>query len=116
MIFLRCCGRRIDHFFDLSDLRRRKATNLTVLADDGLVLGEIDTEGFVVSNVAFDPLNIKAKLVQCLIRLGGSSPKLLALKGADFRNVSFDNKPAQCRSFLPSTASARAPNIKLRRV
>ena len=54
-----------------------------MLADDGFVLGEIHTEGLVVSDVALDPLDVGAELVQHLIRLGGSSPKLLPLKEAD---------------------------------
>src|SRR5712692_2322937 len=94
-------GGRIDHLLHFSDLCRWKAADLSMLADDGLVPGEIHTEGLVVSDVALDPLDVGAELVQHLIRLGGSSPKLLPLKGADFGDVSLNDEPAQCHSYLP---------------
>src|SRR5262249_58501279 len=56
----------IDHLLDFSDLGRRKAADLGVLADDGLVLGEIDAKGLVVGHVALDPLNVRTELTQDL--------------------------------------------------
>ena len=44
-----------------------------MLADDDLVLGKINTEGLVVSDVALNPLDVGTELVQRLIRLGGSA-------------------------------------------
>ena len=55
-----------------------------MLPDNSLILCEIDAEGFVISYVALDPLDIRTELVQHFIRLGGSAPKLLPLKSAYF--------------------------------
>jgi hypothetical protein len=55
-----------------------------VLPDYGLVRGQIDAEGLIVGNVALDPLDVGAELVQRLIRFGGSAPELLPLKVPTF--------------------------------
>ena len=65
-----------------------------MLADDGLVLGEIDAEGLVVRDLALDPLDVGAELGKHFIRLGGSPPKLIAFEGADRRYVSLDYESA----------------------
>src|SRR6266571_3975889 len=99
-------GRRIDHLLHFGDFCRRKAADLSVLMDDGFVSGEIATEGLVVSDVALDPLDVGAELTQHLIRLGGSSPELLPLKGADLGDVSLNDESTQSHGVLPRTASA----------
>ena len=66
-----------------------------MLTDNSLVLGKIDTEGLVISDVAFDPLDVWSEMAQHLVRFSGRSAELLPLKGADIRNVSFNDKPAQ---------------------
>ena len=71
-----------------------------MLADDGLVLGEIDAERLIVSDLALDPLEFGAELMQHLIRFSRSSPELLPLKAADFGDVSLNDEPAQCHGFL----------------
>jgi hypothetical protein len=68
----RRCGRRIDHLPHLSDFRSRKATDLSVLPDDGLVPGEINAKSLIVSDIALDPLDVRTEPVQHLVRLGGS--------------------------------------------
>jgi hypothetical protein len=44
-----------------------------MLFDDSLVLGEVDAEGLVVSDIALDPLNVRSKLPQRLIRFRRSA-------------------------------------------
>src|SRR4051812_20982988 len=60
-------GSRVDHLADFGDLGRRKAADLGVLADHALILGEIDAEGLVVSDVALDPLDVGADLAQRVV-------------------------------------------------
>jgi hypothetical protein len=71
-------GRRIDHLPHLSDLRGRKATDLSVLSDDRLVLGEINAKSLIVSNIALDPLDVRTEPVQHLVRLRGIDDMALA--------------------------------------
>src|SRR5262249_11765568 len=85
---------RIDHLLHFSDLGRRKAADLGVFADDGLVLGEIDTKGLVVGNVALDPLNVRTELMQDLVRFCRRPSQLFALECADLRNIPFDDELA----------------------
>src|SRR5262249_39680673 len=73
----------IDHLLDFGDLGRRKAADLGVLADDGLVLGEIDAKGLVVGHVALDPLNVRTELTQDLVRFCRRPSQLFALQRAD---------------------------------
>src|SRR5215831_7535768 len=94
------CGGRIDHLAHFRDLRRRKTADLSVLADDGLVLGEIDAERLVVGDEALDPLNVGAELMQHLVRFRGGPAQLLALEAADLRDVSLDDESAQRHSVL----------------
>jgi hypothetical protein len=56
-------GRRIDHLPHFSDLRGRKAADLSVLPDDGLILGEINAKSLIVSDIALDPLNVRTEPV-----------------------------------------------------
>ena len=56
--------RWIDHIANPGDLGGRKAANLRVLADDGLICGQINAKRLIVRNVAFEPLDIGAKLAQ----------------------------------------------------
>src|ERR1700730_10280492 len=98
---LRGRGRRIDHLLHFSDLCRWKATDLSVLADYRLVLGEIDAEGLAVSDIALDPLDVGAELAKHLIRLGGSAPQLLPLKAPNSWDFSFNHELPQCHGFLP---------------
>src|SRR6516162_888347 len=85
----------IDHLLDFSDLGRRKAADLGVLADDGLVLSEIDAKGLVVGHVALDPLNVRTELTQDLVRFCRRPSQLFALQRADLRNIPFDDELAQ---------------------
>src|SRR5215831_14170132 len=71
--------RWIDHIANLSDLGGRKAADLRVLADDGLICGQINAKRLIVRNVAFEPLDIGAKLAQHAIRLLCRSAELFAL-------------------------------------
>src|SRR5262245_48835899 len=86
---------RIDHLLHFGDLGRRKAADLGVFADDGLVLGEIDAKGLVVGHVALDPLNVRTELMQHLVRFCRCPSQLFALECADFRNIPFDDELAQ---------------------
>src|SRR2546425_8364129 len=83
---------RIDHLLHFGDLRRRKAADLGVLADDGLVLGEIDAKGLVVGHVTLDPLNVRTELTQDLVRFCRRPSQLFALERADFGNIPFDDE------------------------
>jgi hypothetical protein len=71
-----------------------------VLADDRLILREIDAERLVGRDEAFDPLNVGAEPAQHLVRLGGGGAQLLALEGADFGNVALNDESAQCHASL----------------
>src|SRR5262245_6922261 len=93
--------RRVDHFADLSNLRCRKAADLRVLPDDVLIFSEINAKRLIVCDVAFDPLDIRAKLAQYPIRFLCCSTELFALEGADLGNFPFDYKLAQCHIFSP---------------
>src|SRR4249920_3771427 len=63
----RLLRRRVDHLAHFGDLGRGKSADLGVLADDGFVLGEIDAERLVVGDIALDPLDVGAELMQDLI-------------------------------------------------
>ena len=63
-----------------------------MLVDDLLVLGEVNTKRLIVGNVTFDPLNVRAELLKDFVGLGGGRTQLLALKAADLRNISFNDK------------------------
>src|SRR5262249_44529736 len=93
-------GGGVDHLPHFGDLGRRKPAGLGVFADDLVVLGEVDAEGLVVGDIALDPLDVGAELMQHLIGLGGSAPQLVALEGADLGNVPLDDEPAQRHSVL----------------
>src|SRR5262249_5180413 len=71
------CGGWIDGLLDFGDLGGGKATDFRMLANNRLVRGEVDAEGFVVGNVAFEPLDAGGKLVQHLVGLGRSTAQLL---------------------------------------
>src|SRR5262249_1940180 len=95
----------IDHLLDFSDLGRRKTADLGVLADDGLVLGEIDAKGLVVGHVALDPLNVRAALSQDLVRscCGPSQP--VALECTDVRDIAFDDGLTKRHRSPPSSGN-----------
>src|SRR6266404_9047864 len=86
--------RWIDHIANLSNFGGGKAAHLRVLADDGLIRGEINTKRFIVRDVAFEPLNIGAKLVQHPVRFLCRSAELFALEGSDLWNIPFDDELA----------------------
>src|SRR5262249_40407953 len=92
--------RWIDHIANLSDLGGRKAADLRVLADDGLICGPINEKRLIVRNLAFEPLDIGAKLAQHTIRLLCRSAELFAFEGAHPWNIPFDDKLAQCHIFF----------------
>ena len=58
-----------------------------MLVDDALVFGEIDAKRFVVGHEAFDPLNIRAELLQDLIRFCGGRAQLLAFERPDLGDM-----------------------------
>src|ERR1700693_1194440 len=89
---LRSFGRRIDHLAHLGDLAGREPADFGGLTDDRLIFGQIDAKGLVGRNVAFDPLNVGAKLLERLVGLRGCSAQLVALERADLRNVPLDDK------------------------
>src|SRR5262249_6311110 len=92
---------RIDHLLDFRYLRRGKSADLGVLVDDRLVLGKIDAEGFVVRDVALDPLNVRAELAQDFVRFRCRVPQLRTLERAHLRNVALDDELAQSHRSLP---------------
>src|SRR5262249_21331343 len=89
----------------LSDLGRRKTADLGVFADDSLVLGEIDAKGFVVGDVALDPLNVRTELMQDLVRFCRCPSQLFALEWNDFRDIPFDDELAQRHRSPPSSGN-----------
>src|SRR6478672_4933702 len=101
--------RRVDHLADLRDLRRRKAADLRVLANDVLIFGEIDAERLVVGDIGFKPLDVRTKLAQYPIRFCCCSAKLFALEGADLWNIPFDDKLPKCHVRLSLTQCYTPP-------
>ena len=67
MLLRRLLRRRVDHLAHFGDLGCGKAADLGVLANDRFVLGEIDAERLVVGDIALDPLDVGAELMQDLI-------------------------------------------------
>jgi hypothetical protein len=66
-----------------------------VFADDGLICGQLNAKRLIVRNVAFKPLDIRAKPAQHAIRLWCRSAELFAFEGAHLWNIPFDDKLAQ---------------------
>src|SRR5215475_162055 len=97
------CGGWIDGLLDFGDLGGGKATDFRMLANNRLVRGEVDAEGFVVGNVAFEPLDAGGKLVQHLVGLGGGTAQLLPLKGSNLRDVALNDELAQSHDRFSST-------------
>jgi hypothetical protein len=56
--------------------------------------GKINAEGLVLSDVALNPLDVWSEIPKDVVRFSCRSAKLVALKGADIRNVSLNDKPA----------------------
>src|SRR6266511_3338760 len=106
----RSCGGRVNHFLHFGNLCSRKAADLGVFVNYRFVLSEIDAEGLVFSDVALDPLDVGAELVQHFIRLGRRPLQLLTLKGAERGDFSLNYEPAQCHGVLLGMASARPPS------
>src|SRR6185295_7127310 len=96
-------GGRINHPFNFGDLGGREAAQVRVLANDRLVLGEVDAKRLVVGEVAFDPLDVGSQLMQDLIGLGCSAAQLLALQAADLGNIAFDDEFAQSHNRFSTT-------------
>src|SRR5205823_2307223 len=91
--FLRCGrGRRIDHAANFGDLVRREAAAPGVLVNERLVLGKIDAKGFVSGDVAFDPLNVGAELLQGRVRLLRSLAQGSPFGAADCRQLALDDE------------------------
>src|SRR5262249_3422308 len=86
---------RIDHLLDFSDLGRRKAADLGVFGDDGLVLGEIDAKCCVGGVVGLDPLNVRTELMQDLARLFRCPSRLVPLEWSYFRTIPLEDELAQ---------------------
>lgn len=61
------CSRGIDQLLHFGDFRRRKSTDLRMLSDDRLVLGEVHAECLVIRYVTFDPLNVRTELAQNVV-------------------------------------------------
>src|SRR6185437_9457398 len=92
--------RRVDHLAHFGDLSSREAADLGVLLDDVLVLGEVDTKRLVGGDIAFDPLDVGAKLTQDAVGLGRGAAELFALEAADRRDVTLDDEFAECHLIL----------------
>src|ERR1700745_344855 len=86
------CGRRVDHPADFGDLVRREAAAPGVLTDDRLVLGKVNTKGFVIGDVALDPLDVGAELPEGRIRLLRGLAQSLPLGAADRWQFAFDDE------------------------
>src|SRR5436305_7770515 len=94
-------GGGVDHFTHFGDLGGWEAADLGVLPDNRLVLGEIDAEGLVGRDKAFDPLDVGAEFAQDAVRLRRGALQLLALEATDRRNIPLDDEFAQCHRGLP---------------
>src|SRR5271168_1185155 len=96
----RMLGGWVYHLANFGNLGRRKSTDLRMLLDDRLVLGEINAEGLVVGYIALNPLDFRTELPQRLIGLRCRTTKLLPIERSGARNVAFDNELAQGHGFL----------------
>src|SRR5262245_18879020 len=87
-----------------------------MLADDRLVLCQIDAERLVVGDVAFHPLDLLADLLQRIVRLGGGAAQLIAVEASDLRYVPLDDEFTQGQDNLLSSVStlrSKAKNARL---
>src|SRR5262245_60429795 len=82
----------VDHLLHRGNLCRWKSADRSVFADNGLILGKIDTERLIVGDVALDPLNIWAELTQNFIRFRCRSPQLFAFECAHLWNITLNDE------------------------
>src|SRR5439155_16139560 len=89
------------------DLTRRKAAPLRVLVYQRFVFGEIDAESLIRRNVALDPLNVGAELLQGRVRLLRGLAQGLPLGAADRGQLALDDEFPH--EFLPMQYSGYNP-------
>src|SRR5215470_10554957 len=99
--------RRIDHFPNFRDLGRGESADLSMLADDRLVLGEVDAKGLVFRHIALQPLDIGPELPQDAVRFRSGAAKLFAREGPDLWNVALYDEFAQCHDALRNGSRAK---------
>src|SRR6516162_1368619 len=87
-----CGGGRIDHLLHHGDFVCRKTANFGVLADNGLIFGKIDAEGFIIGNITLDPLDVGAKLTQYLVRFCRGLAQFFAFESSDLWDIAFDDE------------------------
>src|SRR5688572_24393989 len=68
-------GGWVEDLRDLGDARPREAADFGVGADRGLAIREIDAEGTVPSDIAMRPLDVRADLIDGLVRSAGRAPE-----------------------------------------
>jgi hypothetical protein len=85
-----CCG-RVNNLGDFGDSGERDTTHLSVLLDRGLSICEINTEGFVASNITVLPLDSVANCIQCLIGRTRRATKFCHRKRPDAGDIALDH-------------------------
>ena len=84
-----------------------------MLLNDRLFLGEIDAERLVAGDIALDPLNVGAELLQRRVRFLRGLSQRLPLRAADRRQLA---GPSATRSFKPLNYSGAGDNHGYRRL
>ena len=82
---------RIDHLADFGDFGGRESADFGVALDDVFVFGEIHAERFIAGDEGFDPLDIRAELMQRRVGFLGGFAELVAVECADGGDVAFDD-------------------------
>ena len=86
----------IDDPGDFCDFGCGEATKLGVAADGRFIFCQIDTKGFVGSDVGFLPLDIRGELIESLIGASGGFAQLLRLQSSDLGDFAFDDEFLHC--------------------
>jgi hypothetical protein len=87
-----CGGGWVDHRLHRGDFACRKAADFGVPADDRLVFGEIDAEGFIICNITFDPLDVGAELAQHIVRFRRGLAQLFPHESSDLKDIALDDE------------------------
>jgi hypothetical protein len=87
-----CGGGWVDHRLHRGDFACREAADFGVPADDRLVFGEIDAEGFIICNITFDPLDVGAELAQHIVRFRRGLAQLFPLESSDLKDIALDDE------------------------
>src|SRR5262245_1072129 len=91
----------IDHALDRRDLSGRKSTDPCVFTDQLLARRQINAEQLVFCDVALDPLDIGAELLERLIRLDRRFLELSRIERTGLRDVALDDESLQGHATLP---------------